>query len=35
MIARELRFGEERCLSRAEELAEETSKMLWALVQKL
>ncbi len=35
MIARELRFGEERCLSRAEELAEETSKMLWVLAQKL
>ena len=35
VIAREMKFGEEHYLRRAEEVAEETSKMLWAIAQKL
>jgi four helix bundle protein len=35
VIAREMKFGEEHCLRRAEEIAEEASKMLWAIAQKL
>jgi hypothetical protein len=30
-----MKFGEEHCLRRAEEIAEEASKMLWAIAQKL
>jgi four helix bundle protein len=35
VIARELGFGDPRVISGAEQLAEETGKMLWAMMQKL
>lgn len=34
-ITRELGFGDEHSVARAEELAEETSKLLWAIAHKL
>jgi four helix bundle protein len=35
VIARELGFGDPKLISGAENLAEETGKMLWAMMQKL
>jgi four helix bundle protein len=35
VIARGLGFGDEREIARAEELAEETSKLLWVIAQRL
>lgn len=35
VIARKLRLGGEACLTRAEELADQTSRLLWAIIQKL
>ncbi len=35
MIARDLGFGDAAQVARAENLAEEISKMLWAITQKL
>ena len=35
VIARELGFGNEHDIARAEELADETSKLLWTIAQRL
>lgn len=35
IIARNLRFGDEPYIAQAEELADQTSKLLWVIIQKL